>query len=442
MRRCAGAGCCGVNTLWLPGTDHAGIATQIMVERQLAEEGLTKRDLGREKFEARVWKWKEQYGGRIVEQMKRAGVSCDWSRERFTLDPGLSRAVREAFVRLYEKGLIYRGDYIVNWCPRCQTALSDLEVEHEETRRAPVAHPLSGERKLDEAGGRDHAPGDDARRYRGGDQSEAIRAPRSCTGKTVQLPLTDREIPIVLDDMADPEFGSGAVKITPAHDPNDFEAGKRHNLPSIKVIGEDAKMTAAAGNFAGLDRFEARKQVVAELEKLGLLEKIEPYKLSVGKCHRCKTVVEPLVSKQWWMKMKPLAEPAIKAVEDGRITFVPANWSKTYFEWMYNIRDWCISRQLWWGHRIPAWHCGDCKDVTVAREDPDAVCASAGRRNSSRIRTCSIPGSARGLWPFSTLGWPDDTRGPARVLSDDAAGDGLRHHLLLGRAHDHVRAWR
>src|SRR5580704_11643162 len=369
----------GLNTLWLPGTDHAGISTQIMVERQLKEEGLTRHDLGREKFEARVWQWREQYGGRIIEQMKRAGDSCDWSRLRFTLDPGLSRAVREAFVRLYEKGLIYRGQYMVNWCPRCQTALSDLETVHEETPGFlwHIHYPVIGSPvKLVVATTRPETMlGDTAVAIHPDDARAA-----ELSGKMVQLPLMDRPIPIVLDTMADPEFGSGAVKITPAHDLNDFEAGKRHNLPTIKVIDENAKMTREAGRFAGLDRFEARKQVVAELDKLGLLEKVEPYKLSLGTCQRCKTPVEPLVSMQWWAKMKPLAEPAIKAVEDGRITFVPANWSKTYFEWMHNIRDWCVSRQLWWGHRIPAWHCKDCGKTTVARETP-AQCCKCGSAN-------------------------------------------------------------
>jgi valyl-tRNA synthetase len=398
----------GLNTLWLPGTDHAGIATQIMVERQLAEEGLNKRDLGREKFEARVWKWKEQYGGRIVEQMKRAGVSCDWSRERFTLDPGLSRAVREAFVRLYEKGLIYRGDYMVNWCVRCGTALSDLEVEHEDTdgRLWHIRYPVVGsDESIVVATTRPETMlGDTAVAI----NPEDPRAKRLHL-KSVKLPLTGREIPIVLDTMADPEFGSGAVKITPAHDPNDFEAGKRHDLPSIKVINEDGKMTPAAGDrFLGLDRFEARKRVVDELKELGFLEKIEPYPLSVAKCHRCKTIVEPLISKQWWMKMKPLAEPAIAAVEDGRITFVPANWAKTYFEWMYNIRDWCISRQLWWGHRIPAWHCGPCGEVTVAREEPK-TCAKCGSAQLTQETDVLDTWFSSGLWPFSTLGWPDDT---------------------------------
>jgi valyl-tRNA synthetase len=397
----------GKVTLWVPGMDHAGIATQIMVERQLATEGLTRHDLGREKFEERVWKWKEEYGGKIVDQMKRAGVSCDWSRARFTLDPGLSRAVREAFVRLYEKGLIYRGAYMTNWCPRCQTAVSDLEVEHEETQGNlwHIVYPVVGsDQKLSVATTRPETMlGDTAVAINPLDKrAEELR------GKMVRLPLTEREIPIVFDDMADPEFGSGAVKITPAHDPNDFEAGKRHNLPSIKVIDENAKMTAEAGRFAGLDRFEARKQVVAELEKLGLLEKIEPHKLSIAKCHRCRTIVEPLVSTQWWVKIKPLADPAIKAVEEGRIEFVPANWSKTYFEWMYNIRDWCISRQLWWGHRIPAWHCADCKQITVARETPTA-CSHCGMSNLTQETDVLDTWFSSGLWPFSTLGWPDDT---------------------------------
>ncbi|MEQ1883573.1 MAG: valine--tRNA ligase [Bryobacteraceae bacterium] len=396
-----------VNVLWLPGTDHAGIATQIMVERQLAEEGLSKRDLGREAFEARVWKWKEQYGGRIVEQMKRAGASCDWSRERFTLDPGLSRAVREAFVRLYEKGLIYQGDYIVNWCPRCQTALSDLEVEHEETEGSlwHIRYPVEG---MDEV----IVVATTRPETMLGDTAVAINPldprARRLHAASLKLPLTDRLIPIVLDTMADPQFGSGAVKITPAHDPNDFEAGKRHDLPMIQVIGEDAKMTAEAGKYAGLDRYAARKRVVADLEALGLLEKIEKYKLNVGKCHRCKTVVEPLVSKQWWMKMKPLAEPAIEAVEKGDITFVPANWKKTYDEWMYNIRDWCVSRQLWWGHRIPAWHCADCKGVTVSREDA-TVCSKCGSKNIQQETDVLDTWFSSGLWPFSTLGWPDKT---------------------------------
>jgi valyl-tRNA synthetase len=397
----------GVHTLWLPGTDHAGIATELMVDRQLAAEGIRKRDLGREAFIARVWEWRAQYGGRILEQMKRAGMSCDWSRTRFTFEPHFIRAAREVFVTLFDKGLIYQADYIVNWCPRCQTVLSDLEVEHEDVDSSlwHIRYPVNGSGvKLVVATTRPETML--------GDTAVAINPKDPRAGelavKTAQLPLMDRAIPIILDDIADPEFGSGAVKITPAHDPNDFEAAKRHDLASIQVIGPDAKMTAAAGRFAGLDRYEARKQVVAALQEAGVLEKIEPYKLSVGKCHRCKTVVEPLVSKQWWMRMKPLAKPAIEAVEDGRIKFVPENWTKVYFEWMYNIRDWCISRQLWWGHRIPAWHCADCKGVTVARDTPDA-CAKCGSKNIEQDPDVLDTWFSSGLWPFVTLGWPDKT---------------------------------
>ena len=396
----------GERTLWLPGTDHAGIATELMVDRQLQQEGKNKRDLPRAEFIERVWKWKEQYGGRIVEQMKRAGVSCDWSRERFTMDPGLSRAVREVFVRLYEDGLIYQGDYMVNWCPRCRTVLSDLEVEHEDTQGSlwNIVYPLKGsDLKLVVATTRPETML--------GDTAVAINPedPRAAElkGKFAVLPLMGREIPIILDNMAELGFGTGAVKITPAHDPNDFEAGKRHGLASIQVIGEDGTMTAAAGKFAGLDRFEARKAVVAALQEQGLLEKIEDHKLAVGKCHRCKCVVEPLVSKQWWMKMKPLAEPAIAAVRDGRITFVPENWDKTYFHWMENIRDWCISRQLWWGHRIPAWYCA-CGHVMVEREDP-TKCSKCGSAELRQDPDALDTWFSSGLWPFSTLGWPDET---------------------------------
>jgi valyl-tRNA synthetase len=399
----------GLNTLWLPGTDHAGISTQIMVERQLATEGKTKHDLGREKFEARVWEWKEQYGGRILEQMKRAGDSVDWERLRFTLDPGLSRAVREAFVRLYEKGLIYRGEYMVNWCPGCQTALSDLEAIPEETDGSLwyIRYPVNGsDTPLVVATTRPETMlGDTAVAINPNDPRAAELA-----GKTAQLPLADRPIPIILDEMAELGFGAGAVKITPAHDLNDFEAGKRHKLASIKVIGEDAKMTANAGKFAGLDRFEARKQVVAELEKLGLLQKIEPHRLSIRKCQRCRTIVEPLVSMQWWAKMKPLAEPAIAAVKDTpkRLEFVPENWEKTYLNWMENIRDWCISRQLWWGHRVPAWHCSSCGKITVSRQDP-TQCAHCGKSTITQDTDVLDTWFSSGLWPFSTLGWPDET---------------------------------
>jgi valyl-tRNA synthetase len=397
----------GDNTLWLPGTDHAGIATQMVVERQLAEEGLDRRKMGREAFVERVWKWKRESGDTIKRQMIQIGASCDWSRERFTLDEGLSRAVREVFVRLYQKGLIYRGEYMVNWCPRCMTAISDLEVTHEESNGHlwHIRYPVNGtDRHLVVATTRPETMlGDSAVAL-----NEVDGRYLDLHGMTVQLPLMNRTIPIVLDDMADPEFGTGVVKVTPAHDPNDFECGKRHNLAKIKVIDETGHMTEAAGPYAGLDRFEARKRVVADLDKLGLLVKIDPYTLSVGKCQRCKTVVEPLISKQWFVKMKPLAEKAIAAVESGRIEFVPENWSKTYFEWMYNIRDWCVSRQLWWGHRIPAWHCRNCDEVMVAAEAP-VSCARCGASELEQDPDVLDTWFSSGLWPFSTMGWPDQT---------------------------------
>ena len=398
----------GDNTLWLPGTDHAGIATQMVVARQLKEEGINYRDLGREKFEERVWQWKAQSGDTIKRQMVRLGASCDWSRERFTLDPGLSRAVREVFVSLYEKGLLYRGEYMVNWCPHCHTALSDLEVAHADVAGHlwHIRYPVNG------MPGRYLTVATTRPETMLGDTAVAINAKDAryldLHGKTVQLPLMDREIPIILDDLADPEFGTGVVKVTPAHDLNDFEAGKRHNLPKIKVIDENAQMTAAAGPYANLDRFVARKSVVADLEKLGALVKIEDYKLSLGKCDRCKTAVEPLISTQWFVKTKPLAEKAIAVVESGEIGFVPANWTKTYYEWMYNIRDWCISRQLWWGHRIPAWHCGECGEIIVSRETP-SVCPRCASQNLTQDTDVLDTWFSSGLWPFSTLGWPDKT---------------------------------
>jgi len=397
----------GDATLWLPGTDHAGIATQMVVARQLRAQGIEYRDLGRDAFEAKVWEWKKESGDTIKHQMVRLGASCDWSREHFTLDPGLSRAVREIFVRLYEKGLIYRGEYMVNWCPQCNTALSDLEVDKEETNGSlwHIRYAVVGSDEfLTVATTRPETML--------GDSAVAINAkdPRytHLHGKTVILPLMDREIPIILDDLADPQFGTGVVKVTPAHDPNDFEAGKRHNLARIQVIDALGKMTGNAGTYAGLDRFKARKDIVAALEASGALVKIEPYKLAAGKCQRCKTVVEPLISTQWFARMKQLAEPAIACVEDGRIQFTPENWSKTYFEWMRNIRDWCISRQLWWGHRIPAWHCGACKQITVARETPTACqhCQSTDITQDTDVLDTWF---SSGLWPFSTLGWPDQT---------------------------------
>jgi valyl-tRNA synthetase len=397
----------GFNTLFLPGTDHAGIATQMLVERSLAAEGITRQQLGREEFVRRVWEWKEKYGDRITSQMKRIGDSCDWSREQFTLSPELSRAVLEAFVRLYERGLIYRGTYMVNWCPRCATALSDLEVKHEDTQGSlwHIRYPVNNSsRYLIVATTRPETMlGDTAVAVNPADARY-----RDLAGQTVTLPLMNRPIPVIFDEIADPQFGTGVVKVTPAHDPNDLEAGKRHDLAQIKVIGEDARMTAEAGPYAGLDRFEARKRIVADLEKQGLLDKVEPYTLALSKCDRCGTIVEPLISTQWFVKTRPLAEKAMAAVNEGRIQFVPENWNKTFFNWMENIRDWCISRQLWWGHRIPAWHCADCKKITVAREAPKACshCQSAAIEQDPDVLDTWFSSS---LWPFSTLGWPADT---------------------------------
>ena len=398
----------GDNTLWLPGTDHAGIATQLVVERKLAEQGIKRRDLGREAFEERVWEWKRESGDTIKRQMVQLGASCDWTRERFTLDPGLSRAVREVFVRLYEKGLIYRGEYMVNWCPRCHTALSDLEVAHSDV----AGHLWHIRYAVKDMPGRYLTVATTRPETMLGDTAVAVNPKderyADLHRASVQLPLMDREIPVILDELADPKFGTGVVKVTPSHDLNDFEAGRRHNLPKIQVIDENGIMTAAAGPYAGLDRFEARKRVVADLEASGSLVKIEDYALSVGKCDRCKTVVEPLVSTQWFVKTKPLAEKAIEAVETGKIEFIPANWSKTYFEWMYNIRDWCISRQLWWGHRIPAWHCRECREIIVAREAPER-CPRCGSEAPVQDTDVLDTWFSSGLWPFSTLGWPDQT---------------------------------
>ncbi len=392
----------GFNTLWLPGTDHASIAVHVILERQLAAEGKTKEDLGRDAFLARAWQWKEESGGTIIRQLKRLGASCDWSRERFTMDPGLSRAVRESFVRLWEDGLIYRGDYIVNWCPRCQTVLSDLEVEREERdaefvyiKYGPVTlGTVRPETKLGDTGLAVH-PKD--KRY------------KHLVGKTLEVPSVDGmiSVKVVADDAVDPKFGTGVIKVTPGHDPVDFEIGRRHNLPVKTVIGFDGRMTAAAGRYAGLDRFECRKRIVEDLKALGLIERIEPYRHAVGICYRCKTVVEPLVSKQWYVQVKPLAEAAIKAVREGRIKIFPRTWVKTYYHWMENIRPWCISRQLWWGHRIPAWHCDADGSVHVAREDLRACpqCGGPLRQDPDTLDTWF----SSGLWPFSTLGWPDST---------------------------------
>jgi len=411
----------GHNTLWLPGMDHAGIATQVVVERLLAAEGRSRKQLGREEFERRVWEWKAQSGGTIKKQMIRLGASCDWSRERFTLDPPLYRAVLEAFLRLYREGLIYRGRYMVNWCPRCMTALSDLETVHQERQGHLwfIRYPVVGSNEsITVATTRPETMlGDTAVAVHPDDERY-----RHLIGKKVRLPLMEREIPVVGDAMVDREFGTGAVKVTPAHDPNDFELAKRHHLPEVDIMNDDGTLTAAAGAYAGMERFAARKEVVAALTAQGLLDKIVNHTHSVGVCDRCKTVVEPRVSTQWFCKMKPLAEDAIKVVREGLIPVVPENQKTIYLNWMENIRDWCISRQLWWGHRIPIWHCADCKGMTPASDSRVGIVS--GRAQAAGVpKKCSACGSANiaqdpdvldtwfssGLWPFSTLGWPDET---------------------------------
>jgi valyl-tRNA synthetase len=401
----------GFITLWLPGTDHAGIATQMMVERQLASEGKNRRDMGREKFIERVWEWKKLYGGAILDQMKRLGASVDWDREYFTMDENLSRAVREVFVRLYEEGLIYRGKYIVNWCPRCGTAISDLEVKHEDVagKLWEIRYPVVGtDEFITVATTRPETMLGDAAVA----VNEKDERYTHLHGKKVLLPLMNREIPIITDELAQPEFGTGAVKVTPAHDPNDFEAGKRHNLPQIDVMDEHAHMNQNAGVYAGLDRFEARKRVLADLEAQGFLVGAKDYTISLGKCDRCGSVVEPRLSEQWFVKIQPLADRAIEAVESGEITIVPDNYRQIYLNWMNNIHDWCVSRQLWWGHRIPAWTCAECKEVTVAREAP-AKCPKCGGTKLEQVPDVLDTWFSSGLLPFTTLGWPEKTRDQA-----------------------------
>jgi valyl-tRNA synthetase len=400
----------GYDVLWLPGTDHAGIATQNVVEKILAAEGKSRHDLGREAFEARVWEWVKTCHGTITGQMRKLGESVDWSRERFTLDPGLSRAVRREFVSLYREGLIYRDHYIVNWCPRCRTALSDLEVHHRDTdgKLYYITYPGVG-------GGAGVMVATTRPETMLGDTAIAVNPDderyRHLAGSRVKLPVIGRELPIILDSFVDPAFGTGAVKVTPGHDPNDFAMGKRHSLPSIAVIDEDGRMTKEAGPYAGLDRFKARKALVEQLQADGLLVKVAEHKHAVGHCERCSTVVEPLVSTQWFVRIGPLAAEAIRAVEDGRVVFLPDNWTKTYFEWMTNIHDWCISRQLWWGHRIPAWYCDSCGQTTVSEEDPTTcVCGGPLRQDTDVLDTWF----SSGLWPFSTMGWPDTTPDLAR----------------------------
>ncbi len=398
----------GYNVLWLPGIDHAGIATQNVVEKQLLDEGLDRHKLGRDLFLERVWKWKEESGGLILNQLKLLGASCDWTRLRFTMDEGLSKAVREVFVRLYNEGLIYRANYIINWCPRCLTALSDLEVEHDETEGSlwHIEYPLK-----DATGGVTVATTRPETML--GDVAVAVNPddPRykKLVGKTLQLPLAERDIPVIADSAVDMEFGTGALKITPAHDFNDFEIAKAHGLTSVRVMDLEALMNENAGKYSGMDRFSARKKVVEDLKGRGLVKKIEPYKLIVGSCYRCRTVVEPTLSKQWFVKVGPLAKPAIRAVEAGKTKFVPRMWENTYFDWMRNIRDWCISRQIWWGHRIPAWHCKGCENITVAMEEPK-VCQGCGSSEIGQDPDVLDTWFSSALWPFSTLGWPERTK--------------------------------
>ena len=398
---------CGDNALWLPGTDHAGIATQMVVERELRRLGQDRRQMGREAFVEKVWEWKRHSGGTIRRQMVRLGASCDWSRERFTLDPGLSRAVREVFVTLYEEGLIYRGRYMVNWCPGCQTAISDLEVNHEESvgHLYQIRYPLAG------SAGEFITVATTRPETMLGDVAVAVNPRderyRQMVGRKVRLPLTDREIPVIADELAQPEFGTGAVKVTPAHDPNDFAAGERHGLPQIEVMDAAGRMNDRAYAYAGLDRFEARRRIVADLQAQELLAGVQDHPMAIGHCQRCRSVVEPRVSLQWFVKIAPLATDAIAAVEQGHIAFTPGNYRAIYLDWMANIHDWCISRQLWWGHRIPAWHCRNHGCVIVSREDP-ANCPNCGGPVEQDPDVLDTWFSSA-LWPFSTLGWPERT---------------------------------
>ena len=398
----------GFEVLWLPGTDHAGIATQNVVERSLAKEGISRHDLGREKFVSRVWEWKNEYGSTIIRQLKKLGASCDWDRERFTMDEGLSVAVRKIFVDLYNKGLIYRGKYLINWCPRCHTALSDLEVEHQETEGKfyEVAYKFAdGSGDLRVMTTRPETIlGDTAIAIHPRDEKN-----RHLIGKKVIVPIVGRVIPVIEDNMVDPEFGSGCVKITPAHDPNDFLVGQRHGLEQIQVIDDNGIMCGeASGKYAGMDRFEARKAIVADLEADGSLIKTEDIRHSVGECHRCHTVIEPYLSEQWFVRTKPLADAGVESVKAGKIRFVPDQWTGVYYQWMENIRDWCISRQLWWGHRIPAWYCDKCGEVIVDTETPSA-CPKCGNTELRQEEDVLDTWFSSALWPFSTMGWPEET---------------------------------
>jgi len=397
----------GFNVLWQPGMDHAGIATQNVVEKDLAAKGSDRHAIGRERFVELVWEWKKKYGGLIINQLKRLGCSCDWSRERFTMDEGLSRAVREVFVQLYEEGLIYKGDYIINWCPRCQTALADLEVEHEDTDSHLYHIRYSfenGEGHLVVATTRPETLlGDTAVAVNPEDERYG-----SLSGAYVLLPVLNKPIPVIFDSYVDTEFGTGALKITPAHDPNDFEIGNTHNLERIVVIDDNGRMNELAGPYVGMDRFECREKILEDLEQADLLEKIEPYRHAVGHCYRCKTMIEPILSKQWFVKAGPLAEKASQAVREGSTRIYPLNWEGVYFEWMDNIKDWCVSRQIWWGHRIPAWYCGECGEIHVAKVEPES-CGACGSKSFEQETDVLDTWFSSALWPFSTLGWPDDT---------------------------------
>lgn len=397
----------GYSALWLPGTDHASIATEAKIVEAMKQEGVTKEDIGRDGFMKRAWEWKEKYGGTIISQLKKLGSSCDWDRERFTLDEGCSKAVKEVFVKLYNEGLIYRGERMINWCPNCKTSISDAEVDFAEKDGNfwHIRYPLAdGSGYLNLATTRPETMlGDTAVAVHPEDERY-----QHLIGKMLILPLVGREIPIVADTYVEQDFGTGVVKITPAHDPNDFEVGLRHNLPVINIMDESGVINENGGEYQGMDRLDARKKIVKALEEQGYLIKVEPIKHNVGTCYRCKTVVEPRVSKQWFVKMEPLAKPAVKAVEDGEVKFVPERFDKIYFNWMNNIKDWCISRQLWWGHRIPAWYCDDCNEITVSRETPHACC-KCGSTHIHQDEDTLDTWFSSALWPFSTLGWPDNT---------------------------------
>ncbi len=398
----------GYNVLWMPGTDHAGIATQNVVEKKLAEENVSRHDLGREKFIEKVWEWREKYGRTIINQLKRLGASCDWSRERFTMDEGLSKAVKEVFITLFNDGLIYKGDYIINWCPRCHTALSDLEVEMEESKGFLwyIKYPVKDSDKfLVVATTRPETML--------GDTAVAVNPTdaryKDLVGGKVILPVVGREIPIIQDDYVEKGFGTGVVKITPAHDFNDFAVAMRHNLPMINVMSDSGMMNENAGEFRGLDRFDCREKLVEKLKEENFIDKIEDYELFVGHCYRCKTIVEPRLSKQWFVKIKPLAEKAVKAVKEGNTKIIPEQWENNYFGWMENIRDWCISRQIWWGHRIPAWFCDDCGEYSVSKTDI-SQCMKCGSKNIKQEDDVLDTWFSSALWPFSTMGWPEQTK--------------------------------